>query len=390
MRAIERKTFGKLLFLYVPLLYIALGTMISIYSAKIPFIDWTRFTMSLIGILVFCTTTRYHNKVFSTLSLFSFLIVFVSFIYYFIYNSPTAHSFLDIGDAVMWVSVMYVAYMISYKGMRAMELSKMMAYLIPVFTLIFVKVKAFFILNTDDTALISTAYYSLFLLPFALIVRNKYVKWALVLFIFASVLLSSKRGGFIAFFGALIVYFYIDLKLKKTSSRWKSILGTIVAIGLVLFFMDDFVQQNDLTIFDRLANVSEDKGSGRDVVYEYTWEMIKSSGLVSLIFGHGFNTVYHDSVLELSAHTDTLEVIYDYGIVGCVLYLMFYVRLVSYYKKIKTLCPQYAASFAVSLVLVLALSLFAHLIIYPTHFLYISAFWGICMGECDNKIKKYG
>lgn len=390
MRTIERKTFKKLLFLYVPLLYIALGTMISVYSSKILYIDWMRLLTSAIGIVMLYTTTKCHNKVFSALTWFSLLIIFVSILYYFIDNSPTAHSFLDIGDSVMWISVMYIAYRISYRGEKAIQLSKMMAYFIPVFTIVFAKVKAFFILNTDDTALISTAYYSLFLLPFALFVRNKYIKWCLVLCIFASVLLSSKRGGFIAFFSALLVYFYYDLKLKKASSRWKSILGSVIAIVLVLIFMEDFVQQNNLTIFDRLANIREDKGSGRDVVYEYTWEMIKSSDLASLIFGHGFNAVYHDSALELSAHTDTLEIIYDYGIIGCILYLMFYVGLVSYYKKLKMLCPQYAAPFAVSLVLVLVLSLFAHLIIYPTHFLYICAFWGICMGECDKKKYLYG
>ena len=381
-------TIRNLLCIYVPLLYIALGTMISVYSSKVPYIDWTRFIMSFVGIAMLFCLARRKNRAFSVLSVFSVLIVLTSFNYYFIENVSTAHSYLDIGDSVLWISVMLLSYRIAYKGVDAIRYSSFLAYLMPAFTIIFLKVRDFFLVNTDDTALISTAYYSLFLLPFALIVRNKYTKFLLIIFAFTSILLSSKRGGFIAFWGALIVFFYVETKLKSKSSRWKRTIGAIIVIGLVLLFMNDFVQQNNLSIFDRLSNINEDKGSGRDVVYEYTWEMIKSSSIPSLIFGHGFNAVYHDSSLELSAHTDTLEIIYDYGIIGAMLYIMFYIRLISYYKKLKKINSQYAAAFAASLVLVLVLSLFAHLIIYPTHFLYVCAFWGVCMGECDKR-KRY-
>lgn len=387
MKLTDLKTFRNLLWLLIPLIYISLGTMISVYSSKIPFMDWTRLALSFYGIVMLYLKCP-RRGVFNVVTILVTLILLSSLNYYFVENIPTAHSYLDVCDSVMWASILFFAYYISYNGRDAMEFAKFIAFLIPIYTLIFMRVKAYFILNTDDTALISTAYYSLFLLPFALIIKNKFVRWILVLFIFASVLLSSKRGGFIAFWGALSMYFYIELKLKKAASRWKLIISAIGILVAIVLFMNAFIQENDLSIFNRLANMEEDGGSGRDVIYEYTWELIKSSNILYLIFGHGFNTVYHNSVLELSAHTDTLEVIYDYGILGFILYLLFYIKLLAYYKKIKCLMPQYAAPFAATLVLVFVLSMVAHLIIYPTHFLFACLFWGICMGKCDRIIKE--
>ena len=389
----ERKTRRKLLLLYAPLLYISLGTMISIYSSRDPLVDWGRLLMSFVGIMaLFFTTSKARNKVFAVVLCLVVLILVVSVNFYLIANVPTPRSFLYVGDAVTWASVLYLSYRISYKGVNAMNYSTLLAYSIPVFVLIYLSVNTYLLLNRDSDSfgLISTAYYPLFLLPFALMMRNKYVKWTLVLFIFSSILLSSKRGGFIAFWGALIAYFYVEFKMQKAFSRVKTIIGAVVALGLVVMFMNDFVQQNDLSIFDRLGNIEEDNGSGRGVVYAYTWDMITSSRLPSLLFGHGFNTVFYDSALGLSAHNDALEVIYDYGIIGMILYVLFYVRLIPYYKKLKKFKPQCAAPFAASLVLVLVLSTVAHLIIYPTHFLFVCAFWGICMGECDKMSKRWG
>lgn len=389
----ERKTRRKLLLLYAPLLYISLGTMISIYSSRDPLVDWVRLLMSFVGIMaLFFTTSKARNKVFAVVLCLVVLILVVSVNFYLIANVPTPRSFLYVGDAVTWASVLYLSYRISYKGVNAMNYSTLLAYSIPVFVLIYLNVNTYLLLNRDSDSfgLISTAYYPLFLLPFALMMRNKYVKWTLVLFIFSSILLSSKRGGFIAFWGALIAYFYVEFKMQKAFSRVKTIIGAVIALGLVFMFMNDFVQQNDLSIFDRLGNMQEDNGSGRGVVYAYTWDMIASSRLPSLLFGHGFNTVFYDSALGVSAHNDALEVIYDYGIIGMILYVLFYVRLIPYYKKLKKFKPQCAAPFAASLVLVLVLSTVAHLIIYPTHFLFVCAFWGICMGECDKMSKRWG
>ena len=174
---------------------------------------------------------------------------------------------------------------------------------------------------------------------------------------------------------------------KNFQAKVNIIFASILILSIIAGFIVFYVQSNNLTLFDRLSNLSEDGGSGRDIVYQYTWEMILNSDFNDLLFGHGFNTVYHNSVLNLSAHTDTLEVIYDYGIIGIILYCIFIINIFRLYKTIRKYKPEYAAAYAASLVIFTILSLFSHLIIYPSHFLFLCAFWGLSISVC-NKYKQ--
>lgn len=134
---------------------------------------------------------------------------------------------------------------------------------------------------------------------------------------------------------------------------------------------------------DRLNNIGNDGGSGRLDVWKYTWGMIKNSNFFSLLFGHGFNAVYNHSNLKLSAHTDVLEVIYDYGMIGSVVYLTFIRSIFSTFKYVKFYRKDLVPAYATSLVLFTSVSILSHLIIFPTYFLYLCLFWGLVIGNID-------
>lgn len=212
--------------------------------------------------------------------------------------------------------------------------------------------------------------------------------WFLICIIFLTVVLSSKRAGFISFIGALVVYTYFTIKNnnKGIRSRLKYILVFII-VGIIGFYIfNSYIATNDIHLLDRLANLQEDGGSGRDMVYDYTWNLLLKSDLISLMFGHGFNTVVQYSFLNLSAHTDFLETPFDYGIIGFIVYIVFYFRLFKYYKILRCYNPIYAPIFLATLFITFILSTFAHLIIYPTHFLFFCMYWGFVMGECDKAL----
>lgn len=392
----DSRTYRSILYIYIPLMYVAIGTMISVYAERVPYKDWVRFIMAVTGICLMYRqwTKSFDSKgVFRVLAPFSLLILAVSFIYYFVRSGiGGAHSIRDLGDSVLWISVLFLSYKAALNGECALLKSRYIALTIPLYFVIFSNVRLYFIMNTDDTAMISTAYYALFLLPFALLIKRKWIMWMLILFVFLTVVLSAKRTGFIAFLGALLIYFLNALGGKNTTASKR--VGYLITFSIVLlsgyFAFARFIEINNISILDRLSRLSEDGGSGRDVIWEYSWDLVKKSDLWSLILGHGFNTVYHTSILEVSAHTDFIEVVYDYGIIGSLLYVFFYWKLYRYFLYVKENFPEYAAPFAVSLFLTLVLSAFAHLIIYPTHFLFACLFWGLIIGECDKKIRNNG
>lgn len=372
-------------------MYIAIGLMLGVFSNGLPYKDWARLILSFIGVLMLIKnyTLIKRNNVFRSLIILMVFILISTYIHYFVSYPARAESVRNLGDSILWISVMVLAYLIGYKNRNTLYNSRIIALTIPIYFVVFQSVRAYFVQNTDDTALISTAYYALFLMPFAFMIKRKWLMWFLVCIIFLTVVLSSKRAGFISFIGALIVYAYLTIKIdnKGDGSRLKYLLTfvLVVIIGLQLF--NSFISTNDIHLLDRLATMSEDGGSGRDEVYAYTWGLLMDSDLLSLLFGHGFNTVVHYSTLGLSAHTDFLETPFDYGIVGMIIYIIFYFRLFKYYKILKRYNPNYAPIFLSTLFITLVLSAFAHLIIYPTHYLFFCMYWGFLMGECDRAIR---
>ena len=105
--------------------------------------------------------------------------------------------------------------------------------------------------------------------------------------------------------------------------------------------------------------------------------MIQSSSPTRLVIGHGHFGVRQDSWLEISAHNDFLEVIYDYGLVIFIFYLCLWgyvIRRAYYLYKTKSeMFLPYAASFSIFLVM----SMVSHLILYTTYFNYLVMFWGM-------------
>lgn len=371
-------------------MYIAIGMMLGVFGDGLPYKDWIRLIISIIG--VFMLIKNYslikRNRVIRTLIVMIVLILLPTYIYYFVSHNATPESVRNLGDSIMWISVMILAYLIGYKNQFTLYNSRYIALTIPIYYVTFQSVKAFLMFNTDDTALISTAYYALFLMPFAFMIKRKWLMWFLICIIFLTVVLSSKRAGFISFIGALVVYTYFTIKNnnKGIRSRLKYILVFII-VGIIGFYIfNSYIATNDIHLLDRLANLQEDGGSGRDMVYDYTWNLLLKSDLISLMFGHGFNTVVQYSFLNLSAHTDFLETPFDYGIIGLIVYIIFYFRLFKYYKILRWYNPIYAPIFLATLFITFTLSTFAHLIIYPTHFLFFCMYWGFVMGECDKAL----
>ena len=381
-------TIKNIMLLYLPLMYIAIGTMLGVFSGGLPYKDWLRLIISTIGIIVLIINIKWlkRNEVLRALILMMIVILFSTFIFNFILRSPTPESVRNMGDSVMWISVLVLAYVVGYKNRDTLYNSRLIALTIPIYYVLFISVRAYFLLNTDDIALISTAYYPLCLIPFAFMIKRKWLMWILVCIIFLSVVLSSKRTGFIAILGAIVVYAYSTMKInsKGIGSIMKYILA-FVLVGFVGFqIFNNYIASNDIHLLERLANIQEDGGSGRDKVYAHTFDLLLNSDLFSLIFGHGFNSVVHYSKYELSAHTDFLETPFDYGIIGMIVYIVFYFRLYKYYAKLKCYKPHYASAFLPTMVITLVLSSFAHLIIYPSHFLFFCMYWGFVMGECDR------
>lgn len=234
-------------------------------------------------------------------------------------------------------------------------------------------------------------YLPLCFMPFIFLLEKRKLKILCLFLVLICVSVSLKRTAIIAFFVtiALIAVLRALFSPKKKIVRTFAI--AIIAI-ISVNYMNTFL---DGQIVYRLSSSYEDGGSGRIYIYQAVLKSFDELSFDQKIFGRGHNMVRGDKVyglyrdgdtLYLSAHNDFLEVLYDYGVCGFVLYMYFLfnvLRLCFYWmnKNEKYFCSMLSCS-----VIIITMSLFSHLVIYPTYMAYFSMLCAFLDNE-KNKLE---
>ena len=234
---------------------------------------------------------------------------------------------------------------------------------------------------------VNTVYYPLMLLPLVFTKRSKMSAVLGVLLLLFATLISEKRTALIAIVLALVIPIIINPNSKRKSKFKRAILFLLV--GLAVFALAYlFILYFEIDIIDRFMNLSNDGGSGRNHIYATVWRSIKNLGIRDLFIGNGFNGVANDKIVMLidsnifgfeytSAHNDFLEIIYDYGIIGLLLYVFFLAQMVKVLFKLYINRSRYFSMALSATILYLVVSTSSHLIIYPTYIVFLLMFMSV-------------
>lgn len=297
---------------------------------------------------------------------------------------------------LLWIAVFFVIYTKTGKQLKDTTVRIILCTFPMVFFMcIFIYLKYVEVVGQGNAYLL--VYYILCFLPFVLCVNKNSIKMIFLLIIFFSLLISMKRTGFIAFVVALFVSYIIDRYIMG-KGRKKKVINTLVIFLTIItgiFMYNYIVDVFDLDIILRLQQLSTDLGSGRNIIYRSVWHYQLNSTVAEWLIGRGYNGVSNTSAAGLenlffrfsAAHNDFLEILYDYGIIGLSIYLLFCLKLIKHSIKLIRLKSDMAGPFAASLVIFFILSMFSILILYPEYYLYLVLFWAMCFAE-DYKVSK--
>ena len=383
-----RKTTRDFVLLCIAITYILTGNMLSVFSTGFPFRDYLRLILATWGIITLFRMIDVRRiaikNILTPLLFLTFLIIPTTVLFYGL-KTDFAWTALQVGDALAWIGVFSIAYRVGlqYPGMIK-KAAPVLACSIIIYAALFTQVKLFS--AGRGIPLISTAYYTLFFLPFALLSEKKVIKWGGTVLVLYTLLLGMKRTGFIAFVAGIVVYILVEYRSAPKGSKKRAfvLLGGLLALTAMYFFIMENTR-GTFSVIDRLLSTGQTSNEGREDVWPVVISMIRHSDIIALIFGHGFDTVIENSPLALSAHCDFLEVIYDYGVSGLLLYLIFYKRLWNGFIKMYRQGSELAAPMSFTFVTAFVVSLFSHLIIFPTYFLGFCLFWGLAMGSVDSE-----
>lgn len=147
--------------------------------------------------------------------------------------------------------------------------------------------------------------------------RKRIISYLLAIFSFFGVVITQKRGIFIACTVSIfIVLWYTKIRQQSFKKKFTILVSLImIIIGIVMFIK--FTESGQL-FFYRFQN-GDDLSSGR--YYLYTTLMNNPSKF--FLFGNGPSATF--STLNINAHNIYLQVFYENGIVGLFLYTVFFI-----------------------------------------------------------------
>lgn len=225
------------------------------------------------------------------------------------------------------------------------------------------------------------SYYAITLLPAITLLKKKYVYIFFFITIACSII-ACKRTGIITCVTSIVLY--IIIAGKSLTYKIITILTGSVALLAMYIALNHFMAKDIEAIAERIVNIKEDDGSGRGEMYNSVFQEIASNtDINSFLFGKGHNEVINSKGSQgFSAHNEFLEVAYDYGVVGFIIFSFIFIAIFISYCKTKT--HQHKVAMLISLFIFFAFSLTSHTILNTTNIVFLCMIWGYI--DAKNKI----
>ena len=294
-------------------------------------------------------------------------------------QSPIA----DLVQTILWPLIFEATFMCCYCQTHRRDFLIKVYYVITAFALYY-----FLMTRFGTNSQTNTIYFCYLTLPWFLW-GDSNKRRVIVLLVFTTLaLMSIKRSMVLA--SAIIWLFFIIEKMKSK----RNIILSFALFAVLFVTINQVFNRIDANYGGQLSlhiSKEETNEDGRLLIWNVTYNMIVESSFVDIIDGHGHFGVRKNSTLEISAHNDFLEVIYDYGLIIFILYLClwgFVIKRTYYLYHIKS---PYFLPYAASFGIFVSMSMVSHLILYTNYFNFLVMFWGMTEAilETQNlKIKR--
>ena len=155
--------------------------------------------------------------------------------------------------------------------------------------------------------------------------KNKIVSLIIILLSVFAVILTSKRGVAIA----LVVSFILTYMIWRKFSV-KAIVSTISLIVVGAILISIFSEQNEVIqlFLQRFDSTDGDITTGRSEIWQSALDKLTNN-----FFGMGTGASY--AIYDTGLHNIYLQLYYDHGLIGVIIYLLFFINNLVYAIKRK-------------------------------------------------------
>ena len=260
------------------------------------------------------------NRNYSGIHLVCMLWLLIMPLVMFVNNAPMA----DTARTILWPLVFEATYLSCRGAVYRGDFLKRMFFVLAIIGAVY-----FFMTRFGVAHQTNTIYFCFLTLPWMMYKADRRTMGIVVLAFTVLALMSLKRSTMLTM--VLLWGFYFLNGMRTRRNKIYTLIASLALVVGVYLAYDKIDEYTGGVLTERVNKEETDEGKGREAIWQITTLMIQQSSPGKLITGHGHFGVRRDSFLEISAHNDFLEVIYDYGLIIFFLYLNFFFF---YFKKI--------------------------------------------------------
>lgn len=239
-------------------------------------------------------------------------------------------------------------------------------------------------MDEDAEMVNNVGYIFLSIMPLlAFYSRKKIIMYAGLVYLAVFILLAMKRGALLI--GVVIVLWMIYSTLKESKGIRKigTFLLTLFLFFLLVSFARELLSTSDL-FNARIENTMEGDSSGRDYIYSTLWNhFLYDSTILQQLFGNGAEATVR--IAHIHAHNDWLELMINQGLLGIIVYLVYWYRFFNTCKSSKFDDELFLAMSTLFIIYFLK-TLFS--MSYSNVSIYSAICLGYCLGLISNSEKK--
>lgn len=178
----------------------------------------------------------------------------------------------------------------------------------------------------------NSGYIIVSLLPLiAFFNKKNIVQYASLVIIIVATILCFKRGAIVVGFLAILYFLFKNIKTQNNTRRIVALILGVAVLFVLYGYLDSLMLSNDY-FYQRVISSTEGDSSGRDNIYGFLINYFFSSenGIIGMLLGNGSAATV--KILGTQAHNDWLEFAIDFGLLGVVVYFLYWLSNYKYYK----------------------------------------------------------
>ena len=315
---------------------------------------------------------------------------------YALYKRDLANELYYVIRILFWIlGTIFVYRMLLFKMLS----KKLLMRTINIITLIYFVMVLFSMLNTScQFSQNISIYVLLWCFPFLMIQDKSSIRSILIIFVYLAIPLAFKRGAMLALVFSSVAYLICSFLMNRTIKSGFKTFSLFIALTLVIILSISVVAKVRSDFFarrvadlDNMQEIGSGRGTFYSVVLDHHLEALNFAP-INFFFGFGSRSAqktictYYGLPYQEGAyaHSDWLQLLHDYGLIGLFVMTWFHISIVKLILKGYQNKNPYVPSLVMAYVIFFMMNIYSGIFFFPNA-IYFGTFFALVSLSIQNQ-----